>query len=97
MRMKTFRISPGISGQAAVWLLEEKKGWHKWVVVYKDPDLYNVRRMKDHLLKPPTVYTIDTNDPEKPMRKTPSSWMIHPKAKFLKIKRADLPESLKEI
>jgi hypothetical protein len=94
--MRKFRIRPHISGLIPVWELEEKHGL-KWVHVFKDIDLNAVRKMKDHLLQPPTIYTLKNNHPEAPLRNRPSSWQLNPKPKFLKIKRQDLPESLKNI
>ena len=94
--MLTFRIKPDISGTLAVWRLE-RRIWNKWVDVFKHEDLNIVRKMKDHLLQLPTIYTRKNNRPEAPLRKTPSSWMLKTKPKFLKIKRKDLPPSLQDI
>ena len=94
--MKTFRIKPDISGLVPVWALEEKKGF-KWHRIFKDPDILVVKKMKDHLLQLPTIYTIKNNTPDKPLRSRPSNWLLSPKVKFLKIKRSDLPDSLKDL
>jgi len=91
--MKVLRIIPGISGLVAVWFLEEKK-WNKWVQVFRHEDIAIVKKMKDHLLQRPTIYTRSNHLPEKPLRTRPSSWLVRTKTKYLKIKRSDIPESL---
>jgi hypothetical protein len=55
--MKIFRIRPDISGLVAVWELEQKKRWGKWSHIFKNPDIKIVVKMKDHLLKPESVFT----------------------------------------
>ena len=49
-----------------VWTLEKRQGT-RWIKVFTSEDLYEVRIMKDHLLKPPTIYTRKNNIPEKPI------------------------------
>lgn len=90
--MKTFRIRPDINGTIAVWTLDEKNGL-SWKKVFRDPDITVVRVMKDHLLKPPTIYTSKNNVPEKPVRVR--GWQPKTKTERIKIKKTDLPESLK--
>jgi hypothetical protein len=94
--MKKLRIKPDLNGTIQIWTLEEKKGL-KWKKLMSHPELDIVKRMKDHLLQLPNIYTLKNNTPEKPLRSRPSSWKLKPKAKFLKIKRCDLPDSLKEM
>ena len=94
--MKKFRIKPGISGLIPVWTLEEKSGF-KWYNIFKNEDINLVKKMKDHLLQPPTIYTLKDNHPDTPLRTRPSTWALKQKPKWLKIKRQDLPEGLKEL
>jgi hypothetical protein len=92
--MKKIRIIPGVNLRIPVWIVEEKRGY-KWAQVFQDQNIIVAKRMKDHLLKPPLVYTQDDNTPEKPLRTTPSSWLHKPKPKYIKIKRSDLPNGMK--
>jgi len=92
--MKKYRIIPDINGTTAVWSLEKKR-WNKWDRVYRHEDIIIVKKMKDHLLQRAVIYTMKTNIPETPLRTRPSTWLIKPKLKRLKIKRKDMPESLK--
>lgn len=94
--MKTLRIKPDLNGITQIWTLEEKKGL-SWKKLMSHPELDTVKKMKDHLLQVPNVYTLKNNTPDKPLRTRPSTWSLNPKPKFLKIKRADIPESLKNI
>lgn len=91
--MKKFRIIPDHNNTAQLWALEEKKGLN-WKKIMRDENLDIVKRMKDHLLKPAVIYTAKSNTPEKPLRKNPSTWLMKPKLKRLKIKRSELPPSL---
>lgn len=94
--MKTFRIKPGIHKETTqIWILEERKGWLKWVKVYKNEDIMLVKRMKDHLLQRITYYNSKNNKPITPLRTSPSKWLAKPKLKRLKIKRSELPDSFK--
>jgi hypothetical protein len=93
--VKKIRIRPDISGTVAVWELE-KKLWNRWYHLYKHEDINIVKKMKDHLLQLPLTYTMKNNVPEKPLRTTPSTWTPRPRLKRLRIKRQDLPESLRD-
>jgi hypothetical protein len=94
--MKKLRIKPDLNGITQIWTLEEKKGF-KWYKLMSHPELDIVKNMKDHLLQLPNIYTLKNNTPKTPLRSRPSNWKLNPKAKFLTIKRSDLPESLKEL
>jgi hypothetical protein len=94
--MKKLRIKPDLNGITQIWTLEEKRGF-KWNKLMSHVELDLVKRMKDHLLQVPNIYTLENNTPETPLRSRPSHWKLHPKPKFLKIKRCDLPESMKEM
>lgn len=92
--MKRLRIKPGISGQIPVWILEEKH-LNKWKQIYRHEDINMVKKVKDHLLQIPIIYTRKDSIPDKPIKTTPSSWTLKSKPKYLKVKRSDVPESLK--
>lgn len=91
--MKKLRIKPDHNNGVPMWTLDEKKGLH-WKKVMWDKELDTVKKIKDHLLLVPTIYTRKTNVPEQPTRKRPSSWILKPKLKRLKIKRSELPPSM---
>lgn len=86
-----FRIKPDINVKFRVWTLERRSGL-KWIKVFTADDLYEVRIMKDHLLKPPTIYTTKNNKPEKPIRTRGQG--IKRKTEKIKMKKSDLPPSL---
>ena len=90
-----FRIKPDINNTVQVWMLEERL-WNRWEKIFRHEDIHVVGRMKDHLLIPPVIYTIKNNIPEKPLKLKPNNgWDKPRKLKRLKIKREDLPDSLK--
>lgn len=90
--MKKLRIKPDINLNREVWTLERKKGLN-WTKVFTNEDIQVVRLMKDHLLKPNTIYTAKNNIPEKPIR-VRGMWP-KPKTETIRIKKTDLPDSLK--
>lgn len=92
--MKRFRIIPDINNTQATWSLEQKL-WNRWERVFRSSDIMVVKKMKDHLLKRPLYYDSKSNVPEEPLRTRPSVWPVIPKLKRLRIKRKDLPESLR--
>lgn len=93
--MKKLRIKPGINSTIAVWILEEFKNC-KWRRIFSHDDINVVKKMKDHLLQLPVVYTIKNNIPEIPLKNRPSNWILKPKVKRMKVKKSDLPESLQK-
>jgi len=86
-----YKIKPDINMKLQVWTLEKRQGT-RWIKVFTSEDLYEVRIMKDHLLKPPTIYTRKNNIPEKPIRVRGKG--IKPKTQRIKMKRSELPPSL---
>lgn len=91
--MKKLRIKPDHNIGIPMWTLEEKKGF-KWKKVMWDKELDVVKKIKDHLLLLPIIYTRKNNISEQPIRKRPSSWVLKPKLKRIKIKRSELPPSM---
>ena len=59
--MKHFKIKPGINLADRVWILEEKKRFKKWKPIYKHNKLIVVIGMKNHLLLPERLYTVEDN------------------------------------
>ena len=91
--MKKFRIRPDINVTEQVWALDQKMGL-KWKKIMRHEDINLVKRMKDHLLKEPIIYTQKDNVPEQPLRTRPSSWPFKTKKVKIQMKRSDLPPSM---